>query len=80
LTLAAGAAFADPGKNESGKGRWREDYGWGDQERKFKFRTPELRIHAQRRRRVAVGGPEVDDNLTPRCDRWHLPLGTGRIR
>ena len=26
-------------KDESGKGRWRGDYGWGDSERKFKYRT-----------------------------------------
>jgi hypothetical protein len=25
MTLAAGAASADPGKDESGKGRWRGD-------------------------------------------------------
>ena len=38
LMLAAGAASADSWKNESGKGRWRGDYGWGDSERKFKYR------------------------------------------
>lgn len=37
--LAAGTtAAADPWKDESGKGRWRGDNGWGDSERKFKFR------------------------------------------
>ena len=39
MTLAAGAASADPGKDESGKGRWRGDYGWGESERKSKFFT-----------------------------------------
>jgi hypothetical protein len=28
LTLAAGAASADPWKDESGKGQWRGSYGW----------------------------------------------------
>ena len=39
LMLFVGAASADPGKDEIGKGRWRGDYGWGDSDRKFKFRT-----------------------------------------
>ena len=35
-------ATADPWKDESGKGRWRGgDYGWGESERKFKFRSPD---------------------------------------
>jgi hypothetical protein len=38
LMLATGTSFADPWKDESGK-RWRGDYGWGDPDRKFKFRT-----------------------------------------
>ena len=33
--LTAGVAMADPGKDESGKGRWCGDY----QDRKFKFRS-----------------------------------------
>jgi hypothetical protein len=37
--LSGGAASADPWQDESGKGRWRGDYGWGDSERKFKFRA-----------------------------------------
>jgi len=38
--LTGGAASADPWKDESGKGRWRGgDYGWGEPERKFKFRS-----------------------------------------
>ena len=28
-----------PWKDESGKGRWRGDYGWGESDRKFKFRA-----------------------------------------
>jgi opacity protein-like surface antigen len=39
MTLAAGAASVDPGKDESGKGRWRGDYVWGESERKSKFFT-----------------------------------------
>ena len=39
VMLTAGVAMADPGKDESGKGRWRGDYGHGDQDRKFKFRS-----------------------------------------
>jgi hypothetical protein len=45
LMFAAGTASADSWKDESGKGRWRGDYGWGnserkfDSERKFKYRT-----------------------------------------
>jgi hypothetical protein len=41
MTLAAGAASGDPGKDESGKGRWRGDYGWGESGRKSKFFTPD---------------------------------------
>ena len=37
--LAAGTAATDPWKDESGKSRWRGDYGWGESDRKFKFRT-----------------------------------------
>jgi hypothetical protein len=39
--LAVGTASADPWswKDESGKGRWRGDYGWGDPDRKLKFRS-----------------------------------------
>jgi hypothetical protein len=29
FVLAADAASADPWKDESGKSRWRGDYGWG---------------------------------------------------
>jgi hypothetical protein len=36
LVLAADAASADPWKDES---RWRGDNGWGDSDRKFKFRA-----------------------------------------
>ena len=53
VTLALGLAFsggigiasADPWKDESGKGRWRQGYerygygGWGESDRKVKFRT-----------------------------------------
>jgi hypothetical protein len=40
LILAGSAASADPWKDESGKGRWRGgDYGRGEPERKFKFRS-----------------------------------------
>jgi hypothetical protein len=39
LMLAIGTASADPRKDESGKGRWRGDYGWDDSDRKFKFRS-----------------------------------------
>src|SRR5258708_6469511 len=39
LMFAVGTASADSWKDESGKGRWRGDYGWGDSERKFKYRT-----------------------------------------
>ena len=39
LVWAAGAAWTDPGKDESGKNRWRGDHGWGEPDRKFKFRT-----------------------------------------
>ena len=39
LVLVADAACADPWKDESGKGRWRGDYSWGEPDRKFKFRT-----------------------------------------
>src|SRR5258705_13041878 len=39
LIFAVGTASADSWKDESGKGRWRGDYGWGDSERKFKYRT-----------------------------------------
>ena len=39
LVLAADAAWADPGKDESGKGHWRGDYGRGEPDRKFKFRS-----------------------------------------
>ena len=41
LVLAAYSAPADPWKDESGKGRWRRDYGWGDSDHKLKFRTPD---------------------------------------
>jgi len=38
--IIAGTASADPWKDESGKGRWRgDDYGWGEPEGKFKFRS-----------------------------------------
>ena len=39
LMLAGSPASADPWKDESGKGRWRADDGWGEPEGKFKFRT-----------------------------------------
>jgi len=40
LILAAGTASADSWKDESRKGHWRDgDYGWGEPERKFKFRS-----------------------------------------
>ena len=39
LGLLTAPALADPWKDESGKGRWRGDYRWGDSERKFKYRT-----------------------------------------
>ena len=37
--LGAEPRSADSWKDEIGKGRWRGDYGWGDSERKFKYRT-----------------------------------------
>ena len=39
VMLGTGPAFADPWKDESGKGHWLGDYGWRDSDRKFKFRT-----------------------------------------
>ena len=40
LMLTVGTASADPGKDESGKGRWRGgDHGWSEPERKSKFRS-----------------------------------------
>jgi hypothetical protein len=33
-TMVTGTAFADPGKDESGKGKWRRDYGWEQDSRR----------------------------------------------
>ena len=73
MTLAAGAASADPGKDESGKGRWRGDYGWGESERKSKFFT---RDGCEVERKWKKGEYEFESEVQARPIRLWILTGT----